>query len=246
MSIRILIVDDEPHIRAVMRMALEGRDYEIHEAGSGEEALELRTPSQRWDAILLDERMPGMDGLETLKAFRERDPDCVVIMVTAYASIDLAVEAMKLGATDFVQKPMSPETLRAAVAAALSKARDEWIPPPSPKSAGPYRREIWTMNGFRVVDAAEPGPPTEPRFDVIKGREGGPCPVTVSFTSDVIRAASNYAERELGDDRRFWSAQGGLALVQYVWSHAEPPADGRLIVDTLNRDIRRELDATRA
>jgi DNA-binding response OmpR family regulator len=246
MSIRILIVDDEPHIRTVMRMALEGPDYDIHEAGSGEDALDVRTASQRWDAILLDERMPGMSGLETLKALRERNPASVVIMVTAYASIDLAVEAMRLGATDFVQKPMSPETLRAAVAAAVSKARGEWVPPPAPADATTsHSYEVWVMNGFHVVDAGAGRSPTERRFNVIQGRDGSPRPVTVSFTTDVTAAASDYAERSLGEDSEFWMQQAGLALAQYVWNHAEAPADGRLVVESLTRDIRRDLDRAR-
>jgi hypothetical protein len=190
--------------------------------------------------------MPGMDGLETLKAFRARDPDCVVIMVTAYASVDLAVEAMRLGATDFVQKPMSPETLRASVAAAVSKARGEWTPPPAtPDPAGHRPYEVWTMNGFHVVDAAAPSSPTEHRFNVIRGRDGVPRPVTVSFTKEVVDAASDYAERPLAVDSEFWMRQAGLVLAQHVWTHAAAPADGRLVVDTLNRDLRREIDRAR-
>jgi DNA-binding NtrC family response regulator len=64
-----------------------------------------------WDAVLLDQRMPGMDGLETLRQINTRDANARVIMATAYASIELAVDAMKLGATDFVRKPMTPEIL---------------------------------------------------------------------------------------------------------------------------------------
>ena len=72
------------------------------------------------DAVLLDQKMPGIDGLQTLKRLKERRAGGCVIMVTAFASIELAVDAMKLGATDFLRKPMTPETLRAAVAAALA------------------------------------------------------------------------------------------------------------------------------
>ena len=85
MATRILIVDDEPDLRAVMRFALEARDYDIEEAGSGEEALARHAAGDRWSVILLDERLPGLDGLDTLKAVREREPDALVIMVTAYA-----------------------------------------------------------------------------------------------------------------------------------------------------------------
>ena len=65
--------------------------------------------------MLLDQRMPGMDGLEVLREIRKRDPQARVIMATAFGTIDLAVEAMKSGATDFLRKPFTAETLRGAV-----------------------------------------------------------------------------------------------------------------------------------
>src|SRR6187455_589835 len=118
---RILIIDDEENIRRVTRLTLEAAGYEVSEAGDGEKGIEDFGDGSRWDAVLLDQRMPGMDGLETLRLINERDPTARVIMSTAYASIELAVDAMKLGATDFVRKPMTPEILRNSVAAALAK-----------------------------------------------------------------------------------------------------------------------------
>jgi DNA-binding response OmpR family regulator len=247
MPIRILIVDDEPHLRAVMKMALEDRDYEIYEAESGEDALAQAGAGVQWDAILLDERMPGLDGLQTLQALRERDPECVVIMVTAYASIELAVDAMKLGATDFVQKPMSPETLRNAVAAALAKSRREWVAPPAAGAESKTRSyEVWSMNGFHVVDAGAPISPTEHRFSVVQGRSGPSWPVIVSFNADVVEAASEHAERPLAADGAFWMKLAGLALAKYVWDKAAAPADGRLVVDRLSDDAVRAIRRERA
>src|SRR6476619_2277835 len=121
MSKRILIIDDEENIRRVTRLTLQAAGYEVGEAGDGERGLEAFGDGSGWDAVLLDQRMPGMDGLETLRHINERDSTARVIMATAYASIELAVDAMKLGATDFVRKPMTPEILRNAVAAALAK-----------------------------------------------------------------------------------------------------------------------------
>ena len=118
---RILVVDDEEHLRRVMRLTLEAVGYDVGEASDGEEALRLFEDGLSFDAILLDQRMPGIDGLETLKRMKMRRADACIIMVTAYATVELAVDAMKLGATDFVRKPMTPETLRHAVAAALAK-----------------------------------------------------------------------------------------------------------------------------
>jgi DNA-binding response OmpR family regulator len=238
MAARILIVDDEPHIRKVMRMTLETSGYEVAEAASGEEALELLTATPKSDLVLLDERMPGIDGLETLRQFRAHDTDTGVIMVTAYASIELAVEAMKLGATDFVRKPVSPDTLRAAVDAALLKSRREWAPPPAaPTIRGERPFEVWVLNGFRVVHRSDGDSPAEHHFDVARRDPGSVRRVTVRFRDNVVASASAVADRSLHDDSPFWRRQAGLALAEYVWTHADTPAEGRLIVREMTRDV---------
>src|SRR5207253_8039852 len=108
---KLLVVDDEAHIRQMMRLTLESSGYAVDEAASGEDALGRFGGDGTYDAVLLDQKMPGIDGLETLKQIRRRVSDACVIMVTAFGSIELAVDAMKLGATDFLSKPMTPETL---------------------------------------------------------------------------------------------------------------------------------------
>src|SRR5690349_24220089 len=122
MSERILIIDDEEHIRRMMRLTLEAAGYEVSEAKDGADGLRLFGDGSAWDAVVLDQRMPGMDGLETLRQLKQLNVHSHVVMATAYASIELAVDAMKLGATDFVRKPMTPEVLRNAVTAALAKS----------------------------------------------------------------------------------------------------------------------------
>jgi len=81
----------------MMRLTLEATGYEIDEAESGEAALGSFGDGRSYDAVLLDQKMPGLDGLETMKRLLAVDPDKPVIMVTAFASIELAVEAMRLG-----------------------------------------------------------------------------------------------------------------------------------------------------
>src|SRR5207302_3112949 len=121
MKERVLIIEDEENIRRMMRLTLEAAGYEVGEAVNGAQGLEVYGDGSSWDVVLLDQRMPGMDGLETLRRIKKRDADARVIIDTAYASIELAVDAMKLGANDFVRKPMTPEILRGAVHAALTK-----------------------------------------------------------------------------------------------------------------------------
>src|SRR5512132_847698 len=167
MSKRILIIDDEENIRRVTRLTLQAADYEVGEAGDGHRGLEAFGDGSSWDGVLLDQRMPGMDGLETLRRLKERQPEVRVIMATAYASIELAVEAMKMGATDFVRKPMTPEILRNAVAAALSKqlpSTNITARTTHDVSISPLIQTI-TMNGFTILDSQSAAQrPNERRF----------------------------------------------------------------------------------
>ena len=174
MNKRILIIDDEEHIRRMMRLTLEAAGYAVGEAHDGPEGLKLYGDGSAWDGVVLDQRMPGMDGLETLRRIKASNPRARVVMATAYASIELAVDAMKLGASDFVRKPMTPETLRNAVAAALTK---ETLSPtavaqpdqPERKAPSPLIIETITMNGFSILDPdKEQGQlPDQRRFTVV-------------------------------------------------------------------------------
>ena len=120
MSQRILIIDDDADMRRLLRLTLETAGYEVGEAADGPQALTAFGDGATWDIVLLDQMMPGIDGLEVLRGIEARAPTARVIMVTAFASMDLVVEAMKRGATDFLCKPITPERLAQAVAAALA------------------------------------------------------------------------------------------------------------------------------
>lgn len=116
----ILIVDDEKNIRLALSMALEKLEIPVETAASGEEALE-KVAQAEYDLMLLDLRMPGVGGMEVLRQVSQRLPDLKVIIITAYGSIDLAVEAMKLGAVDFLQKPFDVMQVREMVRRILEK-----------------------------------------------------------------------------------------------------------------------------
>src|SRR6266480_1656860 len=175
MSKRVLIIDDEENIRRVTRLTLEAAGYDVGEASDGERGLETFGEGSAWDAVLLDQRMPGIDGLETLRQIKQRQPLARVIMSTAYASIELAVDAMKLGATDFVRKPMTPEILRNAIAASLSKQQP--VSKPTAQASYDVSKEpliqIITMNGFTILESeGARQDPNERRFTV-KSPTGG-------------------------------------------------------------------------
>jgi DNA-binding NtrC family response regulator len=124
MSKRILIVDDETNVRLSFRMALETDGYEIFEADSIEPAFEMLT-EYSFALVILDLRMPGTDGLELLTKTSETGINVPVMIATAYGDIPHAVQAMKLGATDFLQKPLLPADLRHAVAEIIKSHPNE-------------------------------------------------------------------------------------------------------------------------
>lgn len=107
----ILIVDDEKNIRLTMSESLKPLGMPVHTAGNGEEALR-KLHEEQAGLVFLDLKMPGIDGMEVLRRIKERWPTLRVIIVTAHGTIASAVEAMKLGAVDFLQKPFSPGDIR--------------------------------------------------------------------------------------------------------------------------------------
>ena len=241
---RILVVDDEEHLRRMMRITLEASGYTVTEAADGDEGLKLFGDGTSFDATLLDQRMPGMDGLEVLRRMKQQRPDAVVIMVTAYGTIELAVDAMKLGATDFVRKPMIPDTVRNAVAAALAK-REGGIASASVK--GGFKRgaspgqpgdqlphETWTTNGFFFRASGRPAAtwqPAEHRFTVRRGTDVTESEVVVTIGSGAVARVSRECGRALNPAGAFWRRQAETALLNYLWSEARLPDEGRLVVD---------------
>jgi len=107
---RILVVDDELIIRDSLKEWLAEEGFSVDMAASGPEALD-RLTKQSYQLMLLDIKMPGMDGVEVLQKARESSPDLKVIMMTAYATVETAVDAMKIGALDYLVKPFDPQAL---------------------------------------------------------------------------------------------------------------------------------------
>src|SRR6478609_6090655 len=153
----------------MMRLTLEAAGYQVQEAADGPSGLALFGDGREVAVVLLDQKMPGLDGLETLRQLKARVPEACVVMVTAFASIELAVDAMRLGATDFLRKPMTPEMLRGAVAAALASRPRVPLKHPGSVEAHPTPHiETLTLNGFRIVRPRAAPEPTkgEHTFDV--------------------------------------------------------------------------------
>ena len=131
----VLIVDDEGAIRYSISRTLQRVGYQVSQAADGEQALaSLRQSS--FDVILTDIRMPGLTGTELLRRIREHAQDAIVIMMTGYASMETAIESLRLGAHDYLVKPCSSEELRASVARGV-------------KNAGTHRRRHGLLEALR-------------------------------------------------------------------------------------------------
>jgi two-component system response regulator AtoC len=116
---RILVVDDEAKMRRILELSLKNMGHEVAQAGDGVEAL-AALDTTPFDLVLTDLRMPRMDGIELLRKLRERGEETPVIVLTAYGTIETAVEAMKCGASDYIIRPFEIETVELAVSRALA------------------------------------------------------------------------------------------------------------------------------
>ena len=118
----ILIVDDEAVVRDSLGKWLAEEGYAVDTASTAREAL-LKLPGERWDLALLDIKMPGMDGLELERKIREVHPEIIIIIMTGYASVETAVQALKDGAYDYITKPFDPDDLTHVIHKALEHFR---------------------------------------------------------------------------------------------------------------------------
>src|SRR5688572_28261986 len=114
----ILIIDDNETVRDGLAHVVKKMGHQAITASSGREGIE-KLKESRADFVITDLKMEGMDGVEVLRAVREIDPDCPAMIITAFGTVETAVEAMKLGAFDFLIKPFAPEVVRLKVERAL-------------------------------------------------------------------------------------------------------------------------------
>jgi DNA-binding response OmpR family regulator len=119
---RILIVDDEPGVRFVLEKTLAAEGYRLDSAAGGEEAIR-KLAGDDYEVLLLDLKMMPVDGLQVINALRARGSDAAVIILTAHSTIESAVEALRLGAFDYLFKPASPEVIRERVREAIGYSR---------------------------------------------------------------------------------------------------------------------------
>jgi len=119
----VLLVDDEASFVETFAERLELRNFEISKAFSGEEALRILKENQNVEVVILDVKMPGMDGIETLMEIKRRYPLAEVMMLSGHADVESAIEGMKQGAYDYLMKPVDMDQIIKKVTAAATKKR---------------------------------------------------------------------------------------------------------------------------
>ena len=111
---RVLVVDDEPVINESCRRVLADEGYEVDTTESGREGLD-RAARQHFDLVITDLRMPDLDGMELVRSLRRQRPNTAVVIITGYGTVPSAVEAMRLGVAEYIEKPFTPDELAQAV-----------------------------------------------------------------------------------------------------------------------------------
>ena len=241
---RILVIDDESNIRMMVRMALEHVGHFVDLAIDGEEGLRMYGEGGKHDLVLLDQRMPGMQGIDVLREILQRSPNARIVMITAYGTVDLAVSAMKNGATDFLRKPFTADTLRRSVQAALADHAS------ASQSAGGPLLGITTLNGYRIEyqsgRGVRSGSDTVYPFTV-RSPDGEAKECKVTLPALVVELVKAHADAEqLPHGSRFWEALCEAELANFLWQHSELPPDNGIRIEDLTSSLKKWVDSVLA
>lgn len=232
----------------MIRLSLEHAGYSVETAADGEEGVQ-KVSQKHYDLVLVDQRMPGLSGMDVQQQIFQKSPETRVIMITAFGTIDLALDSIHAGASDFLRKPFTSETLRTAVRSALERPAQKMLAVPIGLVCREFTRT--TINGFSfdVDPEADEDHGTVKDTDktasfVVRHADDKPVQVKVILPAYVIELVRAYTDSDVvpGGDA-FWHALCEEALANYLWQNAEIPTARVLRIEDLNSGLQRWLDA---
>ncbi len=245
MSARILIIDDESSVRQLVRLVLEASGYTVEDASDGKTGLAKFGDGSTWDLILVDQRMPGISGLDVMHELLKRAPLTRIIVITAHGTMELALDALQAGALDFLRKPFSTESLRLAVAATLERELGERVQSPVGTVCREFTRT--TINGYSFDFQEEHSDPDLGDLTLIfrvNRAHAHVANVTVflpAFVMELTRALADCDDLPGGS--RFWQAMAEEALATYLWNNSALPANNSLTMEDVTPNLRKWLDS---
>lgn len=227
----------------MIRLTLEHSGYTVDSAGDGQEGLQKFGDGTSFDLVLLDQRMPGMSGVDVQKEIYRRNPTARLILITAFGTIDLAMEAIQAGASDFLRKPFTADTLRQAVKSALERTVRRMSAVPINMVCREFTRT--TINGFsfELEEAHEPDDGgVACRFRVNQPNAGShQCEVILPcYVMELVKAYGDVEHVPGGN--RFWQALCEEALANYLWQNASLPPGNSLRLEDLSSSLQRWID----
>ena len=234
---RILVMDDTRNIRKMVELALKQDGHTVQSAEDGALGLRVFGTGENWDLVLVDQQMPNATGSEVIIEARRRDPMARLVMMTAFATSELASEVLASGAFDFLRKPFSTDVLRGAVEGSLSHPREtapadaastRAVMLPLPGEPGhSIPRVSWRINGFSFWPMPSPQTGAQGlefgRVFQVRQPNGTLSQCFVGITPHIREQAQSQAGRELAADDPIWEQVCGGALLHYIWEKAEAP-----------------------
>ncbi len=239
---QILVIDDTKNIRKMVELTLQTQNHDITQAENGVLGLEQFGDGSRFDLTLVDQQMPELNGDEFVRRAREIDPSARIVMMTAFATPELASRVMQSGALDFLRKPFTTETLRDTVAVALEKPRalNSSHADTTQKLARPgepgYKMaaQSWSMNGFTFWLAEQsqkdasiahqhPAEFESGRMYQLRVPGGDYIGCFVGVTPHIQAQIESEVGHKIGPDDAFWDKLCGQTLINFLAEQARQP-----------------------
>lgn len=225
---RILVIDDEKNIRNMVRLALEKAGHQVETADTGLSGLLRFGEGDGWDLVLIDQRMPGGEGRQVIPELIRRDPGARVVMMSAFATVELAAEVIQAGVKDFLRKPFTTEILRSAVDKALSRPKTQLHHEHEENQTSAAEPLItYFVNGFQYWSITDesiwPAGIEIGRAFLVRNSTMESARCVVGITPHVREQIKLDIDKDFPENSSLWTTVCGLGLSNFLWQKAQLP-----------------------